>query len=167
MKSKKPLVDKTFVLQKYPGKGGWTYILIPEPPKKYKSRFGHVKIKGSIDGFSIKQYNLMPMTGGGMFFPVKSEIRKKIGKEAGDRVKVILFSDDSLVRIPAEIKQCLQLASPEIYATFKALTESEKKQYLDWIGEAKAHETRARRIIKMIERVSRGLALYEVANPDR
>ena len=26
----KPLVDKEYLLEKYPGKGGWTYARIPE-----------------------------------------------------------------------------------------------------------------------------------------
>jgi hypothetical protein len=29
----KPLVNKKYKLQKFPGKGGWTYAMIPEIPQ--------------------------------------------------------------------------------------------------------------------------------------
>jgi hypothetical protein len=33
------------------------------------------------------------MKNGGMFFPIKADIRKVIKKEAGDRVKITLYRD--------------------------------------------------------------------------
>jgi uncharacterized protein YdeI (YjbR/CyaY-like superfamily) len=30
LKTEKPLVNKKYLLEKYPGKGGWTYAAIPE-----------------------------------------------------------------------------------------------------------------------------------------
>ncbi len=47
----KPLVDKEYLLDKFPGKGGWTYTLIPEIEQDKKAPFGWVKVKGSIDGY--------------------------------------------------------------------------------------------------------------------
>jgi hypothetical protein len=37
-----------------------------------------VQVSGTIDGFEIKRYKLMPMKNGSMFFPVRAEIRKTI-----------------------------------------------------------------------------------------
>lgn len=50
MKSGKPLVNKKYLLEKYPGKGGWTYAVIPEVLQNKKAPFGWVKVKGTIDG---------------------------------------------------------------------------------------------------------------------
>ena len=55
--------------------------------------FGWVKVKGTIDGVPFNKYHLMPMGNGKLFLPVKSEIRKKIKKVAGDSVHVILYPD--------------------------------------------------------------------------
>lgn len=77
MNKEKPLVNSEYLLQKFPGKGGWTYAAIPEILQNKNNPFGWVKIKGSIDGFKLKQYKLMPMGNGKLFLPVKSEIRKK------------------------------------------------------------------------------------------
>ena len=88
--SVKPLVNKKYLLEKYPGKGGWTYARIPEILQDKNTPFGWVKVMGSIDGYEIKNYHLMPMGNGQLFLPVKAAIRKKIGKETGDWVQVVL-----------------------------------------------------------------------------
>ena len=50
MKREKPLVDKQYKLEKFQGKGGWTYARIPEIIQDKKAHFGWVKVRGSIDG---------------------------------------------------------------------------------------------------------------------
>ena len=76
----KPLVNKSYLLERFQAKGGWTYAKIPEVLQDKHSPFGWVRVRGSIDNFEIKNYHLMPMGNGNLFLPVKAEIRKKIGK---------------------------------------------------------------------------------------
>ena len=47
----KPLVDKTYLLEKFSGKSGWTYTEIPEILPDKTAPFSWIKVKGSIDGF--------------------------------------------------------------------------------------------------------------------
>jgi tRNA isopentenyl-2-thiomethyl-A-37 hydroxylase MiaE len=155
-----PLVNKTYLLKKYPGKGGWTYTEIPEIPQDRHRYFGWVQVRGTIDSFEIKQYKLMPMGNGNLFLPVKKEIRKKIGKEAGDTIHVILYADNSPLEIPDELLVCL-LDSPKAHQFFMSLTESSQKHYIDWIYEAKQLETKVNRIAKTIERLEKGLKMYD------
>jgi hypothetical protein len=49
------------LLEKTPGKGGWTYTIITEILPDKKTPFGWVKVKGSIDGFEISKYHLLPL----------------------------------------------------------------------------------------------------------
>ena len=102
----------------------------------------------------------MPMGNGGLFLPVKASIRKKIKKEAGDWIHVILYADNSTLEIPDEILVCL-LDSPKAHTFFMSLTESNKKYYIDWIYDAKRLETKVNRIAKAIGRLEKGLKLYE------
>ena len=88
----KPLVNATYLLQKFPGKGGWTYAAIPEIIQDKTKPFGWVTVRGSIDDYELKQYKLMPMGEGRLFLPVKAAVRKAIKKEAGDYVKIIPVS---------------------------------------------------------------------------
>jgi len=76
-----PLVDKKYKLEKFPGKGGWTFARIPEILQDKTKPFGWVKVRGTIDGYEIKKYNLMPMGDGMLFLAVRAEIRKKINKK--------------------------------------------------------------------------------------
>ncbi len=147
-----PLVNKTYLLEKYPGKGGWTYAKIPEIKPDSKSPFGWVRVKGSIDGVEFKNYHLMPMGNGFLFLPVKAEIRKKIKKKEGDTVRVILYLDKEPLEIPEEMRSCLEM-EPEAQTFFKSLPEGEQKLYIQWIYSAKKEQTKVERLAHCINRL--------------
>lgn len=156
----KPLVNKKYLLEKFHGKGGWTYARIPEIIQDKNSPFGWVKVKGTIDGHEIKKYHLMPMGNGKLFLPVKAEIRKKIKKDEGDYVHVILYPDNDPLHVPDEMLICLQ-DEPAALNFFNSLSESERKFYIDWIYSAKRQETKVDRLAKAINRLMNGLKLYD------
>ncbi len=157
----KPLVDQQYLLERFPGKGGWTYARIPEIAQDKSSPFGWVKVKGTIDGYEIKQYHLMPMGNGNLFLPVKADIRKKIKKQEGDKVHVTLYLDNDPLVVPDEMLMCLE-DEPSAQRFFNSLSESEKKYYVNWIYDAKRFETKVRRLAKAINRLANGEKFYNV-----
>ena len=156
----KPLIDKKYLLEKFPGKGGWTFARIPEVPQDKKAYFGWVKVKGTIDGYEINKYHLMPMGKGHLFLPVKAEIRKKIKKQEGDYVHVILYPDNEPLEVPQEMLLCL-VEEPRALNFFKSLSESEQKFYIQWVYSAKREETKVNRLAQAINRLAKGLKLYQ------
>ncbi len=156
----KPLVNKKYKLLKYPGKGGWIYTVIDEIAPDKRAKFGWVQVSGSIDGFELKRYKLMPMGNGKLFLPVRKEIRKAIGKTEGDTIHVILFADNSPIEIPQEFLLCLQ-DEPAAKQFFFKLTESEQSFYIKWIYEAKQEATKTKRIVEAIGRLVRKERFYE------
>ncbi|HHB79372.1 MAG TPA: DUF1905 domain-containing protein [Saprospiraceae bacterium] len=154
-----PIVSKAYQLQRFCGKGGWTYALIPEIKPDSSNPFGWVVVKGLIDDCQLSQVKLMPMGNGQLFLPVKAEIRRKIHKNAGDIVFIELYMDDSAIHIPDEILECFKEEPESVLNTFLSFTAGQQKSYLDWIQAAKREETRVGRIATMIERVSMGLTL--------
>lgn len=156
----KPLVDKRFKLERFQGKGGWTYAHIPQILQDKSKPFGWVKVRGSIDGYEIRKCHLMPMGNGKLFLPVKAEIRKKIKKQEGDFVHVILYPDNEPMEVPDEMLLCLK-DEPLALRFFNSLSESEQKFYIQWIYSAKKEETRIDRLAKTINRLMRGLKLYD------
>lgn len=155
----KPLVDKEFQLQRMPGKGGWTYAEIPEIPKDKRGPFGFVRVKGTIDAYVFKNFNLMPMGNGHLFMPVKAAVRKEIKKAAGDFVRLRLWIDNEPTEIPEELMLCL-LDEPNALATFQSYTNGEQKAFIDWIYSAKTLDTRAKRIAITLDKINRGEKYY-------
>jgi len=156
----KPLVEKEYLLQKFPGKGGWTFAEIPEVLQNKNHPFGWVKVKGKIDDFEFSNFNLAPMKKGKLFMPIKAEIRKRIGKQAGDYVKIVLYEDKTVFEIPQEIVDCLK-CDEQAYKKFMKLKERHQKEFINWIYAAKKEETKARRINATMDKVLKGENLYD------
>ena len=156
----KPLINKKYKLEKFPGKGGWTYAKIPEILQDKSKAFGWVKVRGTIDGYAISKVHLMPMGKGKLFLPVKAEIRKAIKKHEGDSVHVILYADTGPLEIPKEMLICLR-DEPNAYRFFKGLSESEQRFYVQWIYSAKREQTKVERLAKAIHRLARELKRYD------
>jgi uncharacterized protein YdeI (YjbR/CyaY-like superfamily) len=158
--AEKPLINKIYLLEKFTGKGGWTFVRIPEIVKDKKAHFGMLKVRGTIDGVEIRKYHLMPVKDAGMILPVNAQIRKTIKKQQGDQVHVILFYDNEPLELPQELLLCME-EEPAAFAFFNSLSESEQKFYISWVYSAKKEETKIDRMAKMINRLLKKQKLYE------
>ena len=72
-----------------------------------------------------------------------------------DFVKVVLYKDETPLEIPEELLVCLA-DEPTAYEKFQKLTEGEQKSTIDWIYSAKTDQTKAKRIIAIMDELVSG-----------
>lgn len=153
MTKDKPLVSKVVLLEKFPGKGGWTYCRLPEIKPNRKNPFGWLRVKGTIDQFELQAYHLMPMGNGELFLPVRAEIRRQIRKKSGDFVNVTLFYDHEPLPVPEDLGNCLK-DEPQTAKKFDLLTTTQKDAAIRHINNAKSQNTRESRIAALLNQLS-------------
>ena len=98
------------------------------------------------------------MGNGELGLSVKAEIRKKIKKQAGDYVHVVLYLDEEPSEIPEELQLCLQ-DEPRALEFFNSLAENERHNYVKWIYSAKTDRAKVARMAKAIDRLARKFAI--------
>lgn len=123
--------------------------------KCYGTR-GQVKVKVTYNGVPYRG-SLAKMGHHCHFLLVRKDIRKLIGKNAGDTVLVTVQRDteERVVEVPDDLAAALA-AAPEAQAHYEKLSYSHRKEYVRWITEAKKAETRANRVSRTVEMLLEG-----------
>jgi hypothetical protein len=161
----KPVVEGSFLVEKRIAASGFkmsdlTFVLIPNFPPVRPTGKGSFRVKGLIDSYELKQYNLLPGQNNSMILPINAAVRKKIGKQVGDYVEVTLFADESQLILPEYFAISL-MDSPKAQQFFDNLTEANKKYYIQWVDAAQKMETKVERMLKVIEKLEKGIRFYD------
>jgi len=148
------LIEDEFLLEKFQGKGGWTYFHLSKDNLPIGSRFGLVKVSGSIDAYCFDDKHLMPMGNSLLFLPISKPIRKEIGKEEGEFVYVKLYQKDIPDQIPAELIDCLK-DDPGKYESFMQLSSSEQNDWVRLIYLSDNLDQQASKILKLLRELEK------------
>jgi hypothetical protein len=148
--SKKPFLKGSFILQKYPGKGGWTYLSLPKQEDLPKTPFGTRYVKGKIDQVGILGLSIWSTKSGSLFFPVKAALRKELGKKEGDTVTITLYHDNNELVVPKEFRMLLK-EEPLAAKKFRSLTPGRQRELVNWVEKAKGMETRINRMAQVLK----------------
>jgi len=135
--------------------GGGAFV---EVPFDVEEAFGSKKpkVKALIEGVEYRGTLVRMGTECHLLLILKS-IREQVGKTFGDEIKVTVEADteERVIAVPAELKRALK-SEKEAKAVFDKLSYTHRREYVNWINEAKKEETRQNRIFKTIEMLKKG-----------
>ena len=91
------------------------------------------------------------------YIGLNKDVRAAAGVDAGERVRVTMEIDSEprTVTVPADLHAALR-ADPDAKAAFANLSFTHRREYVEWVEEAKRPETRSRRIAGTVEGVREG-----------
>lgn len=160
------MVELELEMQKYGKMGektGWTFVEIDQllaqqlnPDTKTSFR-----VKGQIDNVKIKQLALIPIGEGNFILPMKADLRRKLKKEHGCKVKVKLELDTSEFELSKDFAACLD-DEPKAREFFETLTKGHQRYFSNWIESAKTIETKTKRITQAIFGLSNQMGYPEM-----
>ena len=143
----------TAVIQN-PG-GGGAFVEVPfDVEKEFGSK--RPKVKATIEGVPYRGTLTRMGTKCHLLLILKS-IREQAGKTFGDEVRVTIEPDSEprVIEVPEELLQALRKEkAAETY--FNALSYTHRKEYVNYILEAKREETRLKRAGRVVEMLKQG-----------
>jgi hypothetical protein len=139
------------------GEGGaWPLIYIPVDCIAALGAKGRLCVKGTLNGFPY-QSSIFPNGDGTHHLMVNKQMRQGAKAKVGDTLAVLMEADTGprVVNVPGDLQRALS-DNTEASAIFEKLAYSHKKEYVEWIEQAKREETRAGRIQKTVEMLLEG-----------
>ncbi len=134
--------------------GDSAYVDVPERAAGVFGSKARTSVRGTIDGFSFRS-SIFPRGDGSFYMAVNKEMRAATGANRGDRVQLTLERDDTPreLDVPADLGDALG-HDAAARSAWEAMSYSRRKEYVDWILEAKRDETRTRRVEKSVSMVA-------------
>ena len=148
-KKSKPITFHTAILQTGKNTAG---IQVPDEVIEKLGAGKQPLVRVTINKYTYR--SAVAVMGGKYMISFNPEHRKAAGVQGGDEANVTLELDlePRTVEIPGDLRDALTKANA--LDSFEKLAPSMKKEYVRQVEEAKAQETRERRITKIVEKLS-------------
>lgn len=110
------------------------------------------KVRATFDGKVVYRGLLTRMKTACHLLILRKDIRQELGKRVGDTVSVLLELDTEprRVEVPQELQAFLD-RNTDLFDIFNSLSHTCRKEYADYVSQAKKEETRIRRSEKVGE----------------
>jgi hypothetical protein len=154
--TKSPTKRFRVLLEKDPAGSVATGIQVPFDVLKVFGSRARVPVRGTINGFPYRS-SIFPMRDGKHFMVVNGKIRAATNLKGGETISVTMERDEEprVVTPPADFARALKSNKPA-RTTWGGLSYTHRKEYAQWIEDAKKPETRVRRIVKAMEALAAG-----------
>jgi hypothetical protein len=126
--------------------------MLVEVPFDVGEVFGEKRapVKGTVNGTPFR--GRVAVYGGKYYLGFRKEIRDQARIDAGDEVEIEIDVDTAprVVEVPEDLARVLN-KDKEIAEFFEGLSFTHRKEYVNWVNEAKKQDTRDRRVAKTVE----------------
>jgi len=133
-------------------RGPGNFVDVPFDPREL---FGEARppVHGTVNGYPFR--GRIAKYGGTYLLGFERELREAAGIEEGDVLDLDLELDTEPreVEVPTDLEAAFD---DEARAAFERMSYTHRKEYADWIEEAKRPETRARRVTKAVGMIREG-----------
>ena len=142
-------------------KDAWVFLDLPRGSANAFGTKGRVAVKLTVSGETFR-VSAFPDGKGGHTLNFNKSMQAAVGFAPGKAVHAVVEADTAArtVAVPRDLKAALAKL-PKAEATFKSLSPSHKKGYVDWIEEAKRPGTRAKRVHEAVDRLAKGEKFWD------
>jgi len=137
------------------GRGAGHWIVVPFDARE---AFGEARapVAGTVNGTPFR--SRLAVYDGTTYLGLNREIRAAAQIDVGDAVEVVLERDDAPreVEVPEALANAL-VADTRARHAFEVLSFTHRREYAEWIAEAKREETRERRVEKALAMLRGGV----------
>jgi len=156
MKKNSNRIQFSAILEKPDDGMDTAFISIPFDVSEVFGTRGQVKVNAWFDGEPYRGI-LANMGTGCHVIIVRKDVRSAIGKKVGDRVQVEIEQDktERTVEVPAAMNKALK-KNASARKFFESLSYTNRKEYVNWIVDAKKEETKEKRLGLLVEKLAAG-----------
>jgi hypothetical protein len=142
---------QTFRTTLEPGGGNNVGIVVPDDVVTAFERGKRVPVIVTVDG-GYRYRNTITSMGGRFLISFNAETRKATGRGAGDQVEVRLDVDEAPREVEVPEDLATELASDDgARSAWEALSYGKQRAHAESVTGAKAADTRARRVAKVLD----------------
>ena len=150
--AKKPSVADSFAFRAKVERLSIMYVVdVPPAISRAIGIRGYVPIAGLLQGATAFRASLMPRGGGRHSILLNGELRSAAGIGLGDRVAFEIHVDREPRGGPTPEDVADALREEGVLETFESLTAGRKLHILRWVDRAVHEETRAKRVVRVVE----------------
>lgn len=161
------MIRFTGVIERMPGKGGWSYVEFPHDVEQFFGKRGPVRVQGTLNGVPMDRA-LMPIKSGMHVIIVGADLRRTARVKAGDRVDIAVWRDAAAddVRLPEELAETLGFL-PEFQQAWSRLKPGMQRSMAYWISSGRSVATRGKRVAELLRRSECGERPFGPKPPER
>lgn len=132
--------------------GGGAFVEFPGDVETLFGVKGRVPVTVTFDGLPYRG-SMVRMGRPGHLLLILKEIRERLGKNEGDRIRVVVALDDKprIVELSKDVASAFRRGG--VLTAYRKMSFSHQRESALWIEEAKQTKTRKRRIDRAVEKL--------------